>query len=158
LGALTSWAAMLVFTFFIGFGLGGNIPIDATIVMEFIPKVITIPAIKSFQTLNRHSRTVATSSPPSPSSNPSVRSHLKTRSPLAHPPPNLGVIICSLISWGLVPKYACETGLPSCHSVSPGGACCTKSSNYGWRYAVFCIGGISIAAFVARYIVLFTQD
>lgn len=39
LGALDSWAALCGITFFVGFGLGGNIPIDATIVLEFLPNV-----------------------------------------------------------------------------------------------------------------------
>ena len=39
LGALNSWAAICGMLFFVGFGLGGNIPIDATIVLEFIPSV-----------------------------------------------------------------------------------------------------------------------
>ena len=33
--------------------------------------------------------------------------------------------------------------------------CCTKASNYGWRYALFVLGAMSIAAFFARF-VLFT--
>lgn len=28
--------------------------------------------------------------------------------------------------------------------------CCTKASNYGWRYALFCFGAISVGAFLAR--------
>lgn len=39
LGALNSWSAICAIVFFVGFGLGGNIPIDATIVLEFIPNV-----------------------------------------------------------------------------------------------------------------------
>ena len=41
LGALDSWPALCAMTFFVGFGLGGNIPIDATIVLEFLPNVGT---------------------------------------------------------------------------------------------------------------------
>ena len=39
LGALDSWHAICAVVFFVGFGLGGNIPIDATIVLEFLPNV-----------------------------------------------------------------------------------------------------------------------
>jgi MFS family permease len=38
LGALDSYAAIVVLTFGVGFGLGGNIPIDATITLEFLPQ------------------------------------------------------------------------------------------------------------------------
>ena len=67
-----------------------------------------------------------------------------------------GVIITSLLSWALIPKYACTPGLPSCSKLGPGipisdETCCTKSSNYGWRYALFTIGGLSVLAFIARF-------
>jgi MFS family permease len=38
LGALDTYAGIIAVSFFVGFGLGGNIPIDATITMEFLPK------------------------------------------------------------------------------------------------------------------------
>lgn len=39
LGAFESWVALCAVAFFVGFGLGGNIPIDAMIVLEFLPNV-----------------------------------------------------------------------------------------------------------------------
>lgn len=71
-----------------------------------------------------------------------------------------GVIITSLISWALVPKFACGPSLPACSqlpsSLAPSDAtCCTKASNYGWRYSLFTIGGLSVLAFIGRF-VLFT--
>jgi MFS family permease len=39
LGACDTYLTIMSLTFFVGFGLGGNIPIDATIVMEFLPSV-----------------------------------------------------------------------------------------------------------------------
>lgn len=65
-------------------------------------------------------------------------------------------MITSLLSWALIPKYACTPGLPACSKLGPGIAisdetCCTKSSNYGWRYALFTIGGLSVLAFIARF-------
>ncbi|KZV84579.1 MFS general substrate transporter [Exidia glandulosa HHB12029] len=120
-GSLESWTGILTVVFFVGFGLGGNIPIDATIVMEFIPKKnrYLLAALSAFQPL--------------------------------------GVIITALISWALVPHYACPFSTPagSCKFAAPGADCCTKASNYGWRYAVFTLGAISLAAFVARFF-LFT--
>ncbi|EJD35163.1 hypothetical protein AURDEDRAFT_175798 [Auricularia subglabra TFB-10046 SS5] len=69
----------------------------------------------------------------------------------------LGVITTALIAWGLVPRNTCAFTSPSssCRLVAPGEPCCTKASNYGWRYAVFTIGAISLAAFLARF-ALFT--
>ena len=70
------------------------------------------------------------------------------------------MIITSLISWGLVPSFACDTSLPACSqlpsTIAPSAStCCTKASNYGWRYALFTLGGLSVFAFVARFF-LFT--
>ena len=39
LGIPDSYEAFLVLTAFVGFGVGGNIPIDTTITLEFIPQV-----------------------------------------------------------------------------------------------------------------------
>lgn len=47
------------------------------------------------------------------------------------------------IAWGLIPSHTCDLTLPSCFTVSPGQACCTKSSNYGWRYTMYTLGGIT---------------
>lgn len=38
-GAPNSFAALCVLMAFVGLGVGGNIPIDATIAMEFLPTV-----------------------------------------------------------------------------------------------------------------------
>ncbi|KAF7795302.1 hypothetical protein EIP86_006456 [Pleurotus ostreatoroseus] len=121
LGGLDSWSSICGIVFFVGFGLGGNIPIDATIVLEFLPndRRYLLAALSVFQPV--------------------------------------GVIITSLLSWALIPRFACQTDLPACsHVANPSSAtCCTKADNYGWRYALFTIGGLSVAAFFARF-VLFT--
>jgi MFS family permease len=39
LGIPNSYTPFLVLTAFVGFGVGGNIPIDTTICLEFIPQV-----------------------------------------------------------------------------------------------------------------------
>jgi hypothetical protein len=39
LGIPDYYTAFLVLTSFVGFGVGGNIPIDAAICLEFIPQV-----------------------------------------------------------------------------------------------------------------------
>ncbi|EJD39636.1 MFS general substrate transporter [Auricularia subglabra TFB-10046 SS5] len=119
IGALDSWKAILAVSFLVGFGLGGNIPIDATILMDVIPKRVGKP--------------------------PAM--------PLCDLSPGAGVIVAALIAWGLVPTHACRFTSPaaSCGLVGPGERCCSKASNYGWRYAVFAIGAISVAAFLARF-------
>jgi MFS family permease len=38
LGVLDAYTFIVALTFFVGFGLGGNVPIDATITLEFLPQ------------------------------------------------------------------------------------------------------------------------
>lgn len=50
----------------------------------------------------------------------------------------LGVVCSSLIAWGLVPKYSCDTALPACNSGQT--PCCEKKDNMGWRYLMITLG------------------
>ncbi|KAE8440922.1 hypothetical protein EG329_006319 [Mollisiaceae sp. DMI_Dod_QoI] len=124
LGAPNTYNAVLVLTAFNGFGIGGNIPIDTTICLEFIPKNrrFLLALLSIFQPL--------------------------------------GVIVCSGIAYGFVPKYSCATDLPSCQSatLSPEAPCCTKASNYGWRYLMFTLGAISLFVFILRFVVFNFQE
>ena len=43
LGAPSNYNGILVLTAFVGFGVGGNIPIDTTITLEFLPQVASQP-------------------------------------------------------------------------------------------------------------------
>ncbi|KAI5458320.1 sugar transporter-like protein [Mariannaea sp. PMI_226] len=98
-------------------GLGGNIPIDATIALEFMP--------------------------------PSRR-YLVSLLSMWQP---VGVVVASAIAYGTAAKFRCETTLPACNAVGAGEACCTVSSNMGWRYMVITIGCMTLFIFFARYLV-----
>lgn len=69
----------------------------------------------------------------------------------------LGVVICSAIAYGLVPSNTCTNTTP-CNQVAPGEACCRKEDNWGWRYLMFTLGGITGAVFVARFVVFRFQE
>ncbi len=51
-----------------------------------------------------------------------------------------GQLIGSLVAWGYLPNFSCSTDLPACNAVAAGVACCTKSSNMGWRYFNYTMG------------------
>ncbi|KAF8851682.1 MFS sugar transporter-like protein [Acephala macrosclerotiorum] len=72
----------------------------------------------------------------------------------------LGVMVCSGIAYGFIPKYSCASDLPSCHfsTLAPGAPCCTKASNYGWRYLMFTLGAISLFVFFLRFVVFTFQE
>lgn len=94
---------------------GGNIPIDATILLEFVPvkKRWLIVVLSGFQPL--------------------------------------GVIICSCLAYGLIPTQSCDADLQACSLVADGVACCTRSSNDGWRNLMFTLGGITLGVFFLRF-------
>ena len=107
--------------------MGGNIPIDTTICLEFIPqnRRFLLALLSIFQPL--------------------------------------GVVVTSGICYGFIPKFSCGllpdgTSLPSCNLVSAGKACCTKASNMGWRYSLFTLGAITLAAFLLRFVAFRFQE
>lgn len=77
----------------VGFGVGGNIPIDAAITLEFLPRNrrFLLAALSTFQPI--------------------------------------GVVVTSLIAYGLVPSHSCGDLPPCATGEQP---CCTKASNMGW--------------------------
>jgi MFS family permease len=63
----------------------------------------------------------------------------------------IGVVAASGIAYGTAAKYRCGATLPSCRAVAAGEACCSVSSNMGWRYEVIILGGVTLLIFFARY-------
>ncbi|KAL8939538.1 MAG: hypothetical protein Q9216_003298 [Gyalolechia sp. 2 TL-2023] len=130
LGAPSNYDAILVLTAFVGFGVGGNIPIDTTITLEFLPqnRRFLLALLSVFQPI--------------------------------------GVVVCSGIAYGFVPKYACGTGglgadgevLQACSKVDAGQPCCGKASNMGWRYLLFTLGAICLFIFFLRFVVFRFQE
>ncbi|KAJ4348012.1 uncharacterized protein N0V89_009384 [Didymosphaeria variabile] len=103
--------------FLASLGLGGNIPIDATIALEFLPQ---------------------------------SRRNLVALLSLWQP---IGVIAASGIAYGTAAKWRCDVDLPSCKAVGAGEACCTVSSNMGWRYEVIILGCVTLFIFFLRFFV-----
>lgn len=64
----------------------------------------------------------------------------------------VGVVVASAVAYGTAAKYRCEVTLPACNAVADGEACCTVSSNMGWRYTVIVIGSMTLAVFFLRYV------
>ncbi|KAF2010149.1 MFS general substrate transporter [Aaosphaeria arxii CBS 175.79] len=128
LGIPDSYDSILVLTAFVGFGVGGNIPIDTTITLEFTPqnRRYLLPLLSIFQPI--------------------------------------GVVICSVIAYGFIPNYSCApnfsepNSLPACSKAQPGQDCCTKASNMGWRYLLFCLGAITLFVFFLRFVVFRFQE
>lgn len=65
----------------------------------------------------------------------------------------VGVVVASAIAYGTAARYRCAPDLPACNQVAAGAACCTVSSNMGWRYLVIVLGAMTLTIFFLRYFV-----
>lgn len=112
-----NYGAICGIYFLASLGLGGNIPIDATIALEFLPQ---------------------------------KRRNFVTLLSLWQP---VGVVVASAVAYGTAAKYRCDPSLPACNTVAKGTACCTVSSDMGWRYEFIVLGGMTLVIFFLRYFV-----
>ncbi|CAK3786814.1 uncharacterized MFS-type transporter -like [Lecanosticta acicola] len=123
LGGCNTYNQFLVITAFTGFGIGGNIPIDTTITLEFIPqnKRFMLALLSIFQPVG----VVLT----------------------------CAIAYGFVPTYSCKPNFSAgDQALPSCNSVAAGQACCTKESNMGWRYTLYTLGGISFFVFICRFV------
>jgi MFS family permease len=129
IGAPDSYSAILVLTAFTGFGVGGNIPIDTTITLEFTPQSrrYLLPLLSVFQPLG-----------------------VVICSVIAY-----GFIP----NYSCSPNFSeGDAALPSCNNVAAGEACCRKQDNMGWRYLLFTLGGITLLVFFLRFVIFRFQE
>lgn len=128
LGASGSYSTFLVLTAFVGFGVGGNIPIDTTITLEFLPrdKRFLLAALSVFQPLG-----------------------VVLCSALAFA--FIPTMSCS-------PNFSEAEPLPSCNNAADGEACCGRDNNKGWRYLLFTLGGLTLAVFCLRFLVFHFRE
>ncbi|ODN76288.1 hypothetical protein L202_06217 [Cryptococcus amylolentus CBS 6039] len=112
-----NYPAICAIYFLSSLGLGGNIPIDATIALEFLPQ---------------------------------NRRFLVALLSMWQP---IGVVVASAIAFGTAARYRCDTDLDSCKNVADGEACCSVSSNMGWRYEFIILGCMTLLVFFVRYFI-----
>lgn len=123
LGGCNSYNAFLVVTAFVGFGIGGNIPIDTTICLEFIPqnRRFLLAMLSIFQPIG----VVIT----------------------------CAIAYGFIPKFSCSPNFSEANPAPSCHNVAAGTPCCTRASNMGWRYLMFTLGAITLGVFLLRFVV-----
>jgi MFS family permease len=129
IGVPDTYTPILVLAAFTGFGVGGNIPIDTTITLEYTPqsKRYLLPLLSVFQPIG-----------------------VVICSVLAY-----GFIP----NYSCSPNFSeGDEALPACSAVGAGEACCTKANNMGWRYLLYTLGILSVLIFVLRSIVFDFQE
>ncbi|KZF26345.1 MFS general substrate transporter [Xylona heveae TC161] len=128
LGASNTYTTVLVLTAFVGFGVGGNIPIDTTITLEFIPKNrrFLLAALSVFQPIGV---VVCTA-----------------------------IAYGFIPNYSCPANGPDGEPLESCRLVSRGTPCCQRSANMGWRFVCFTIGGITLGVFILRFVLFRFQE
>ncbi|KAK5996102.1 MFS siderochrome iron transporter 1 [Cladobotryum mycophilum] len=125
LGASNTYNTFLVLTAFVGFGVGGNIPVDTTIFLEFVPrdKRFLLACLSIFQPIG-----------------------VVICSALA---------FAFIPNYSCSPNFSETNPLPACNSTVADGAapCCARSANKGWRYLLYTAGAVSLLIFTIRFFV-----
>ncbi|KAL8934777.1 MAG: hypothetical protein Q9211_005053 [Gyalolechia sp. 1 TL-2023] len=130
LGAPSNYDGILVLTAFVGFGVGGNIPIDTTITLEFLPqnRRFLLALLSVFQPIG-----------------------VVVASGIAY-----GFV--PKYACGTGGLGADGEVLKACSQVAAGQPCCDKASNMGWRYLLFTLGAICLFIFFMRFVVFRFQE
>lgn len=101
-----NFAAIGSFAALWSFGVGGNLPVDSAIFLEFLP-----------------------------ASHQYLLTVLSVDWALAQ-------LVANLIAWGLLSNFTCDITDTNC----------TRSKNFGWRYFIITMGGITLLMFLIRFL------
>jgi MFS family permease len=123
LGGCNTYTAFLVVTAFVGFGIGGNVPIDTTICLEFLPqnRRFLLALLSIFQPIG----VVITSA----------------------------IAYGFIPNYSCKPNFSQKNALKSCNITPAGEPCCSRADNMGWRYLMFTIGALTLGVFLVRFVV-----
>jgi MFS family permease len=123
LGGCNTYTSFLVITAFVGFGIGGNIPIDTTICLEFLPqnRRFLLALLSIFQPIG----VVITSA----------------------------IAYGFIPNYSCTPNFSQKNALESCNTAPAGAPCCSRADNMGWRYLMFTIGALTLGVFLVRFVV-----
>ncbi|KAF2839305.1 sugar transporter [Patellaria atrata CBS 101060] len=103
-GGGPTWIGTCALYACVGIGVGGNLPVDGALFLEFLP----------FESGN-----------------------LLTLLSVWWP---VGQLVASLIAWGFIPNYSCESAEG-----------CSRAENMGWRYLVLTMGALTFCMFIGRF-------
>lgn len=128
LGAVSTYGQFLALVVLIGFGIGGNIPVDTTICLEFLPsnRRFLLALLSIFQPIG----VVATSA----------------------------IAYSFIPSNSCEPNFSMDNALQPCNKAADGEACCRPEDNMGWRYVLYTLGGINVTVFLLRFVVFTIRE
>ncbi|KAI1288740.1 major facilitator superfamily domain-containing protein [Xylaria venustula] len=101
-----NFAAIGSFAALWSFGVGGNLPVDSAIFLEFLPASHQyLLTVLSFYWA-------------------------------------FAQVVANLISWGLLSNFTCDITDTNC----------TRAKNFGWRYFMITVGGLTLIMFIVRFL------
>ncbi|CAH2353620.1 putative uncharacterized MFS-type transporter PB1E7.08c [[Candida] railenensis] len=105
-GASPNFGALGTFFALLSTGVGGSLPVDSAIYLEFLPSKYqyTLTLLSTYWAFAQ--------------------------------------LITNLLSWGLISTYSCSAEATVCY----------KKDNWGWRYFMFTLGGLTLVMFLTRYL------
>lgn len=124
----STYGSILILTSLTGFGIGGNIPQDTIITLEFTPqsKRYLLPLLSIFQPLGVVICSI--------------------------------VAYNFIPNYSCSPNFSEKNPLPACSVVPTEAPCCSKADNMGWRYLLFTLGGLTLVAFLLRSVIFRFQE
>lgn len=124
----STYYSILIFTALTGFGIGGNIPQDTMITLEFTPqsKRYLLPLLSIFQPLGVVICSI--------------------------------VAYGFIPNYSCSPNFSEKNPLPACSMIASGEPCCSKADNMGWRYLLFTLGAVTLVAFLLRSVIFRFQE
>lgn len=127
-----TWASTATLFALMGVGVGGNLPVDGALFLEFLPaannKLLTL--LSAWWPLGQLASAIG---------------KLSTQSCRPH------TYDLDLVAWYVIPGNSCAEGLLPCSMTSGAEPCCLSKDNRGWRYLIATLGTFTLFMFVCRF-------
>ncbi|KAJ3838481.1 MFS general substrate transporter [Lentinula raphanica] len=130
-GGANSFVTLASLIACVGFGVGGNLPVDGMIITPFI-------LLRCIALLTKMIGAIFLEFIP--------KSHQWLLT-LLSAWWALGQLFASLVAWPLIINFSCASADD-----------CPKSSNMGWRYTLYVLGGVTLIMWICRYVIFDLQE
>ena len=130
-GGASNWIGVCGMFAALGVGVGGNLPVDGALFLEFLPfasgNLLTMLSVWW-----------------------PVGQLVASLSKVA--PEMLQLWLINTVGWGFLAQYSCTIDQVPCGADNAPG-CCASSANKGWRYFTITLGALTFFMFICRFFV-----
>lgn len=118
------WQSAICFGL-LGFGLGGNLVVDGTLLLEFLPSRKKWLLVGQGMSLGHEIELTM----------------IQTCLSISW---GIGALLASTLGWGILPRTSCAEGEMSCRLATEGEPCCAREDNRGWQYVLWTMSGLTL--------------